>query len=511
MKSRSTLFLLLLFVFIAPNMKSQTYALVELAAISSVFDAVTENIPTALSATDAMNFSGFLLFSESYPNATSGSGIPNSQAVAVGPITYLLQDYSANNIQGILEDESAIFSLQKLKPANNLFFLATAFESTFPDNSTEDIANSYDWIDSAPSALTTLSCPVSITFTSQTEIDAFPINYPGCTEIAGNVIIKESVAGDITNLTGLSQLVSIGSFLAVNETQSLTSLSGLDNVQTVGGHVDISKNAALENLEGLGVKTIGGLFVVYENATLSSLEGLESLNTIVDHANIHDNPSLTSFKGLDSLSSIGGPFFIQNNNTLTSLEGLDNLTIIHGDFNIINNSALENLSSLNALTSIAGGVININNNASLTSLLGLDNLNPTTISGLNLVGSANLSYCNTLSICNYLVNPGNPATITGNAVGCNDRPEVEAACIVGVNNAFEKMIVVSPNPTGGKIEITGLDKGDITVFDHYGRAILNVKDSAANPVINISAVPPGIYFLQIVNANQVATKRIVKE
>ena len=43
--------------------------------------------------------------------------------------------------------------------------------------------------------------PEGITFTTQEQIDSFQINYPGCTEIEGDVQI---CGNDITNLNGLN-------------------------------------------------------------------------------------------------------------------------------------------------------------------------------------------------------------------------------------------------------------------------------------------------------------------
>jgi hypothetical protein len=45
--------------------------------------------------------------------------------------------------------------------------------------------------------------PEGINFTTQAQIDNFQTNYPGCTEIEGDVLILGS---NITNLTGLSVL-----------------------------------------------------------------------------------------------------------------------------------------------------------------------------------------------------------------------------------------------------------------------------------------------------------------
>lgn len=59
--------------------------------------------------------------------------------------------------------------------------------------------------------LSAQSClPDGITFSTQEQIDNFQINYPGCTEIEGGVIIE----GDgITNLDGLNVINSIGAYL----------------------------------------------------------------------------------------------------------------------------------------------------------------------------------------------------------------------------------------------------------------------------------------------------------
>jgi hypothetical protein len=52
------------------------------------------------------------------------------------------------------------------------------------------------------------SClPEGIRFYAQSQIDNFQFNYPGCTEIEGDVLIDSNL---ITNLNGLSVLISVG-------------------------------------------------------------------------------------------------------------------------------------------------------------------------------------------------------------------------------------------------------------------------------------------------------------
>jgi hypothetical protein len=75
------------------------------------------------------------------------------------------------------------------------------------------------------------SClPEGITFRTQEQIDNFQINYPGCTEIEGDVYIghRPGFGSDIVSLDSLNVLTSIGGDLAIHDNQALVSLSGLE-------------------------------------------------------------------------------------------------------------------------------------------------------------------------------------------------------------------------------------------------------------------------------------------
>ena len=69
--------------------------------------------------------------------------------------------------------------------------------------------------------------PDGIVFSTQEEIDNFPINYPFCSEIEGNVEIE---GDDITNLDSLMVLTSIGGELIIKNNDALVSLAGLDSI-----------------------------------------------------------------------------------------------------------------------------------------------------------------------------------------------------------------------------------------------------------------------------------------
>jgi len=197
--------------------------------------------------------------------------------------------------------------------------------------------------------------PEGITFKTQAQIDNFQTNYPGCTEIEGDVTIDNYILSEkILNLNGLSVLHSIGGNLLIENTPSLSSLNGLNNLVSIGGDLKFYYQSALTNLTDLeNLDSIGGGFSIYYNNSLQSLAGLENLK------------------------SIGGEFFIRESK-LNSLTGLENLTTIGGSVNIHYNDLMESLSALNNLKSI-GGEITIFGNPLLTSLSGLEKIYATLI------------------------------------------------------------------------------------------------------------------------------------
>jgi len=131
--------------------------------------------------------------------------------------------------------------------------------------------------------------PNGITFTTQSQIDSFAINYPGCNEIEGSVYID---GGYITNLNGLSVLNSIGESLIIGpeyfeygQNVSLTSIEGLSNISSIGGSVFIRNNPVLESLNGLeGLTKIEGSLIIggYSDGIplLSDISALSNIDTV---------------------------------------------------------------------------------------------------------------------------------------------------------------------------------------------------------------------------------------
>lgn len=133
--------------------------------------------------------------------------------------------------------------------------------------------------------------PEGIKFHSQAEIDSFNINYPGCKEIEGDVIIS-FYPNDITNLNGLNQITAIGGKLYIS-CDSLRNLTGLDSLTFIGGDVYFYSDDSLSDLTGLGNLTfIGGYLDICWCDKLTDLSALNNLTFIGGALRIYYNSSL---------------------------------------------------------------------------------------------------------------------------------------------------------------------------------------------------------------------------
>jgi len=161
---------------------------------------------------------------------------------------------------------------------------------------------------SGVSGLYAQSClPDGITFTSQSQIDSFPINYPNCTEIEGDVIFP--YPNTVSSLQGLNSISSIGGELLISDCNDITTLEGLNNIQSIGGALSIISNDNLLNLSALqNLRTIGGGLTISWNYRLKSLSGIDSINAeSIDALHMIYNDSL-SWCAVESVCEyIGSP------------------------------------------------------------------------------------------------------------------------------------------------------------------------------------------------------------
>ncbi len=356
------------------------------------------------------------------------------------------------------------------------------------------------------------SClPEGIVFDTQAQIDNFQINYPGCTEIEGNVEIGY-YGSNITNINGLSNITYIGGDLMISGNTSLSSLNGLSALTFLGGELRIEYCASLVDLTGLeGLTSIGNLHIYENNALLSlsglnnidsihglvliwannaliNLTGLNNLTFIENQFGILSNDTLNNLEGLNNLTSIGGGVLIRDNQSLTDLSGLSNLNTASGQFTIFDNDNMVNLSGLEGLNSI-GELLQITGNYSLQDLSGLNNL--TSVGGTLYIGSndalLNLSGLNSLNTVGGVVQISNNNSLSSLA-GLENVTSINGSLHIANNNALSSL--------NGLENIEAASINDLHIFKNPSLTKCEVKSvcdylAAPNGAIEIYSNGPG--------------------
>ncbi|MBE0640174.1 MAG: T9SS type A sorting domain-containing protein [Bacteroidales bacterium] len=331
------------------------------------------------------------------------------------------------------------------------------------------------------------SClPEGITLTTQEQIDNFQINYPGCSDILGDIVIE---GNSITNLNGLNVLHSVAGNLTIMYNPNLSNLNGLNNLEVIGGY----------------------LYII-ENTSLTSLTGLEGLVSVGDWLQILHNDLLPNLLGLNNLQTIGGKLAIVHNDGIINLEGLGNLSSIGGDFAIAFSPALLSLTGLNSLTTI-GGILGFQQNPLITSLAGLENISANSVTDLKIYINASLSTCDVQSICEYLASPGGTIEIHDNAPGCNSPEEVIDACLIQVEEVSgETGLLIIPNPASDWITISteeGIVIRQVTLTNRLGQEVCTGLPETNR--LDVSGLSPGMYVLSVLtNRGEVKQKVIIE-
>jgi hypothetical protein len=364
---------------------------------------------------------------------------------------------------------------------------------------------------------------------TQQEADNFFQNYPGCTDLKGNLHIGgqtlnyvnglfgiNSVEGDLliqqnqsmNNLIGLESLTSIGGDLYIGGWEEgnlyLRNLTGLENLVNFDGDIQLINNEYLENLHGLsGIDSVFDLTLIYGNR-LIDLSGLDSLKSIQNSLQIGGN-NLKHLYGLEKIDSIGGELGIGENDSLIDLEGLNNLQFVGNSFYLSGNNSLTDLSDIINLRTVHD--LFIWNNDALQSLYGLDSIQSQYIEYLSIEDNSQLSRCQIENFCEYLIGMDGLALINNNSNGCNTRDEVEAACTVGINDKLtDDFCTVFPNPSSGKVSFSIMQTEPtpvkLVIMNNLGQQIANVTNETLPSGTNIlfwnaGQLPDGIYYYKL--------------
>jgi len=257
-----------------------------------------------------------------------------------------------------------------------------------------------------------------------------------------------------------------------------------------------------------------GWILISDNVKLISLSGLEKISSLTGDIYIGENQLLSNLEGLGSISFVGGALYIEANNSLVNLSGMENLKSVVGDLRIQSNYSLISLNGLENLDSINGN-LRIENNPTLSDIIGFQYVHLLPNSDISIFGNNLLSVCEIQSICNYLAFNIGFADIYDNACGCNSPQEVEEACehVSVIDTGIVKCLSVVPNPANSviKIESPDLAGSRISIFNANGKEMLTLQSDANATSLNISAFPPGLYFVRLNNDKTVEIGKFVKQ
>lgn len=471
-------------------------------------------------------------------NLISLQGLNGLTALGTSPDTYLgfiiMRNSSLQNLAGLeglttlngdiditIRDNSALTSLQGL---NNLTSIIT------PPSSLGSILKSFDIANNE--SLTSLDGLNSLqTLVVNLRLEDLPVltnvnALSNLTSITGDVYFQECDA--LTSFSGLENLAYIDGNFYIRSNDLLGSLDGLENLQSIeafqlSNNNSITNIQALSNLTNITNEELYNTLEIEQNPSLVSLDGLEGLTTI-GNLEIKNNISLTSIEGLQNVTDVGVGIVIYDNVNLTTLTGLNNVQrlrqspFVNGVVNLyFANNALTNLEALSNLTDpnyVAVGIVNEQN---LTSLSGLENINPEHISILIIQNNSQLSTCEVESICGYLASNPDPSLylIENNAPGCDTDIEVIDACTLSVDEVDLETSVISfyPNPTEDDLymEVKGnIEIKSITIYNIMGQEIRTF--SGSHELINVSKMDSGVYFVKVnTTTGEVYTQKIIKK
>jgi len=217
----------------------------------------------------------------------------------------------------------------------------------------------------------------NLSLASQAEVDAFSYS-----EVTGYLTIS---GADIVDLSPLSVLASVGSFISIKNNSALVVVDGFENLTFLGGGLSVYFNPNLISFSGFDALTATGDNIdFWNNDSLVDVAGFGSLHTAGWSLEFGGNPALTSIPAFESLQTISSSLFIHNNASLPAVTGFGALQYVDWSFQINGNSALGELcgfydyfSANNPYT--GGGAFGISDNHPILS-------SPTTIADVLAAG-----------------------------------------------------------------------------------------------------------------------------
>ncbi len=230
---------------------------------------------------------------------------------------------------------------------------------------------------------------------TQDELIAYGAN--NYTEVTGNLEIGQSSSSDVTDLTPLLTLTTIGGNLKISG--QFPDLNGLNNIVSIGGELNIGNSLSITNLDEFKNLTNVGGISFESNDALINVNGLSNINSLTGHLRISRCIALTNIDGLSNITNIGGDLILFSNRSLSNFQGLSNIAAVGGGLDIQRHDSLINVDGLRNLASI-GGDLEMRINPQITNLDGLSKVS--TIGGnVNIASNLALNnFCGLFTVLN---------------------------------------------------------------------------------------------------------------
>ncbi len=339
-------------------------------------------------------------------------------------------------------------------------------------------------------------------FYNQADVDAFPSNYPGCTEITGSLSFNSNNITNVDslysiekvgvlyissnflqNVDGLNNLKHVSSSLSIYNYPANADYSGLDQIEYIGSDVSLFLDSSLVlNLANLDYIN-GDLYVSVDDDENITVPHFSELDTVVGRFRMlrfNDISAITvpefnnlkmvgesfelrgnflnsDFSGFQSLESVGTSLTISYNNELTDISGFSMLNSIGGTLSIQNQNALSQLSGFNQLES---SLLSLNNLQNLSTISGFQSLDHTPYLYLrNLLNLGDLSFMNSVNLVEDF-----------NLILCND-----LTSLTGINPSIkiDKFSITNNNSLSSVVDLEGADFSELTRVSIFNNALLN--------------------------------------
>lgn len=133
---------------------------------------------------------------------------------------------------------------------------------------------------------------------------------------------------------------------------------------------------------------------------------------------------------------------------------------------------------------------------------------------VNINDNPDLSYVNGEIVKMYDSHTGFASgySITPAVSGIFKWDMINCICIGLSDFSKNKSIIASPNPTLGRMNISGTNITEIKVFDLLGKQMLiSQYQEVSNATVNLESLEDGIYFLSVSNKKGTSTIKVVKQ